>query len=73
MFEKIFLTSLVISCLLCVIALIFENEPFGMFSGTYFTFHIVFILGYLVVKFIGLIWGVDIDLFPSISVVGNGS
>lgn len=73
MFEKIFLTSLVISVLLCVIALIFENKHFGMFSGIYLILHLVFIIGYLAVKFIGLIWGVDIDLFPDVSVVGNGS
>lgn len=72
MFEKIFLTSLVISVLLIVIALILENEPFEMFSGIYFISHIVFIFGYLVIKFIGLIWGVDIDLFPNVSFVANG-
>lgn len=66
MFEKIFITSLLIALIFCAIALMLEKDHFGMFSTIYLFSHITFILGYLAVKFIGFIWGVNIDLFPSI-------
>lgn len=71
MFEKIYLTILIIQIVLTVIGLLLESydNVFGIIVGYSWCCQFVFIIGYWIAKLIGLIWGFNIDLFPNINFV----
>lgn len=71
MFEKIYLTILIIQIALSFIGLLLEayDNVFGIIIGYSWIIQFVFIIGYWIAKLIGLIWGFNIDLFPNIGFV----
>ena len=78
LFEKIYFTCLALNIVLFILdrmevfewlfdANIIDLECLSYLLG----FQIVLTIGYLVVKFILWIWGINIDLFPSVSIFSN--
>lgn len=76
MFEKIYFTILIIQVVVSIIYSMFiqkfDLEIIEYIIGYLWLIQLAFIIGYLVVKFIGLIWGFNIDLFPNIGFVQRG-
>lgn len=71
MFEKIYLTILIIQIVLSFIGLLLESydSVFGIIVGYSWIIQFIFIIGYWIAKLLGLIWGFNINLFPSIDFV----
>ena len=69
MFEKIFFTYLLVSIILSIIALMLADvwEYAGILAIP-FLLAILFIVGYYLAKLGCLIWGYNLDLFPSVGV-----
>lgn len=71
LFEKIYLTWLVVGIILLFIAC-FASEGDELLEIALFTpieLWGVFTIGYLIVKLILWIWGIDISLFPNFSLM----
>lgn len=69
LFEKIYLTILIINVALCIINGIGSIDGFPTvidWAEETFGLQILLTLAYLVVKLVLWIWGIHIDLFPSI-------
>lgn len=76
LFEKIYFTCLVLNIVFFILGqmgvfeewyYIIDLEWLGYLLG----FQIGLTIGYLVLKFILFIWGINIDLFPCIKIVSN--
>ena len=75
-FEKIYFTCLVLNIIFFILGQtgffeewydIIDLEWLGYLLGTQLSLTV----GYLIVKLILWIWGINIDLFPSIAIVSN--
>lgn len=71
MFEKIYLTILIIQIVLLFISLFDEKDDSMLVKIVEYSWccQFIFIFGYWIAKLIGLIWGFNIDLFPNIDFV----
>lgn len=68
LFEKIYWTLFVINCVLGLIAMflaIFDYDEYCWIAEP-LLFQILLTIGYLILKLILSIWGIHIELFPSI-------
>lgn len=72
MFEKIFLTYLLVSIILACVAMMLVNEwEYAGILAIPLLLAILFIVGYLLIKLCCLIWGYNLDLFPNIGIRQN--
>lgn len=77
LFEKIYFTCLVLNIVLFILGqmgVLEELYDYGIdleWLGYLLAFQVVLTVGYLIVKLILWIWGINIDLFPCISIVSN--
>lgn len=70
MFEKIYLTILIIQAVLLIfISFDTQTSIFGRIVGYSWIIQFIFIVGYWIAKLLGLIWGFNLDLFPNIDFV----
>lgn len=71
LFEKIYFTCLALNVMFFILAELDVFEDCSMdleWLGDLLGYQVVLTLGYLVVKLILYIWGIDINLFPCIKV-----
>lgn len=67
-FEKIYFTLLIINFILVFVGIILDNEGYGIGESLMYLFmeQLVLTVIYEFIRLILVMWGVSVDLFPSV-------
>lgn len=67
-FEKIYFTLLIINFILVFVGIILDNEGYGIGESLMYLFmeQLVLTVVYEFIRLILFMWGVSVDLFPSV-------